>query len=109
DHALYMISAALTEDPELDLIFSDEDMIDPHGNRFDPCFKSEWNPDLMLSQNMFSHLGVYRRSLLNEIGGFRPGYEGSESYDLVLRASARTTPQRIRHIPQILYHGRAIP
>jgi GT2 family glycosyltransferase len=108
EHALYMVAAALSAQPELDLIFSDEDKIGPNGNRFDPCFKPDWNPDLMLSQNMFSNLGVYRRSLLSEIGGFRPGYESSRDYDLVLRASARTIPARIRHIPHILYHRRSV-
>ena len=109
EHALYMVAATLAEKPELDLIFSDEDKIDTQGKRYDPYFKSDWNPDLMLSQNMFSHLGVYRRSLLDAIGGFRRGYEGSQDYDLVLRASARTKPERIQHIPHILYHWRAIP
>jgi hypothetical protein len=40
----------------------------------------------MLSQNMFCHLGVYRRSLIQKIDGFRCGDEGSQDYDLVLRA-----------------------
>jgi GT2 family glycosyltransferase len=109
EHALYTVAATLVQKPELDLIFSDEDKIDPKGNRYDPYFKPDWNPDLMLSQNVFCHLGVYRRSLIEAIGGFRPGYEGSQDYDLVLRASARTKPERIHHIPHILYHWRAIP
>jgi O-antigen biosynthesis protein len=109
EHALYVVAATLAANPQLDLLFSDEDKIDDDGRRFDPYFKSDWNPDLMLSQNMFCHLGVYRRSLIEEIGGFRLGYEGSQDYDLVLRASARTTPQRIGHIPHILYHWRAAP
>jgi GT2 family glycosyltransferase len=62
----------------------------------------------MLSKNAFSHLGVYRRRLIEEIGGCRLGYEGSQDYDLVLRASTRTTPDRICHIPHVLYHWRAV-
>jgi O-antigen biosynthesis protein len=108
EHALYMVAATLSERPDLDLIFSDEDKIDERGRRFGPYFKSDWNPDLMLAQNAFSHLGIYRRSLVEALGGFRLGYEGSQDYDLVLRASARTTPERIAHIPHILYHWRAI-
>jgi O-antigen biosynthesis protein len=108
EHALYLVAAALASRPDLDLIFSDEDKIDASGRRFEPYFKSDWNPDLMLSQNAFSHLGVYRRSLVEDIGGFRLGYEGSQDYDLVLRASTRTTAERIAHIPHILYHWRAI-
>jgi GT2 family glycosyltransferase len=109
EHALYLVAQAVTADPELDLIFSDEDKIDAEGRRFDPYFKPDWNPDLMLSQNMFSHLGVFRRSLVEAVGGFRQGYEGSQDYDLVLRAAARTCPERIHHIPHVLYHWRAIP
>jgi glycosyltransferase involved in cell wall biosynthesis len=71
EHALYMVAATLNSDPEADLIYSDEDKIDENGRRFGSHFKSDWNPDLMLSQNMFCHLGVYRRSLIEKIGGFR--------------------------------------
>jgi O-antigen biosynthesis protein len=109
EHALYMVAAAICADRQIDLIFSDEDKIDADGRRYDPYFKSDWNPDLMLSQNAFNHLGIYRRSLVEGIGGFRSGYEGSQDYDLVLRASRNTTPNRIRHLPHILYHWRAIP
>jgi lipopolysaccharide biosynthesis protein/glycosyltransferase involved in cell wall biosynthesis/tetratricopeptide (TPR) repeat protein len=108
-HALYMVAVTLNSDPRVDLIYSDEDKIDASGQRFSPNFKSGWNPDLILSQNVFCHLGVYRRSIIEKIGGFRLGYEGSQDYDLVLRAQTLTSPDRIRHIPYILYHWRAIP
>lgn len=104
--ALYEIAAELNEHPDADIIYSDEDKIDDAGNRFDPYFKTDWNPELLLGQNFVSHLGIYRRRLLDEIGGFREGFEGSQDYDLVLRAIEHTTAARIRHIPAILYHWR---
>ena len=107
-HALYMVAAELDINPELDLIFTDEDKIDEHGRRFEPWFKSDWNYDLMLSQNAVVHLAVYRRSILHQIGGFRSAFNGSQDYDVTLRFSERTNPSRIRHIPFILYHWRAI-
>jgi GT2 family glycosyltransferase len=106
-HALYMIAAELDNDPDLDLIFSDEDKIDERGHRFDPWFKTDWNYDLMLSQNAVVHLAVYRRTKLRDIGGFRPGFDGGQDYDVTLRFSERTTPKKIKHIPFILYHWRA--
>jgi GT2 family glycosyltransferase len=109
DHALYMVAAALEQDPDLDLIFTDEDKIDDRGARREPWFKSCWDPDLMRSQNAVVHLAVYRRSLLREIGGFRAGFDGSQDYDLSLRFAERTTPARIRRLPFVLYHWRAIP
>ncbi|MDR3737186.1 MAG: glycoside hydrolase family 99-like domain-containing protein [Acidobacteriaceae bacterium] len=105
-HALYMIALEIERHPNLDIIYSDEDKIDENSVRYDPYFKSDWSPDLLLGQNMVSHLGVYRRSLLKEIGGFRIGYEGSQDYDLVLRAVEKSDSSRIRHIPAILYHWR---
>lgn len=109
EHALYMYIEELNRHPETDLIYSDFDKIDMQGARFDPFFKTDWNPDLMRSQNMISHLGFYRTALLREIGGFSVGLEGSQDYDLALRFIERTTPERLRHIPHILYHWRAVP
>lgn len=106
--ALLEVASVLDPHPDADIIFSDEDKIDAKGRRFDPYFKSGWNPDLLLSQNAVSHLGVYRRDLVRRIGGFRDGFENSWDYDLVLRAAEATAPQRIHHIPKILYHWRAI-
>lgn len=105
-HALYMIAAELNTHPDADIIYSDEDKIDERGRRYGPHFKSDWNFEMFCGMNMISHLGVYRTSLLRDIGGFRVGYEGSQDYDLALRAVARTTSDRIRHIPFVLYHWR---
>lgn len=107
-HALYMVAEEVSEHPEADIIYSDEDKIDERNKRFDPHFKSDWNPDLFYSQNYVSHLGVYRTHLVRELGGFRKGYEGSQDYDLCLRCVAKTKERHIRHIPHVLYHWRAV-
>jgi hypothetical protein len=90
-HALYLVANAINEHPQADLLYSDEDKIDETGRPYDPYFKPDWNFDLMTAQNCFSHLGVYRLSLVRAIGGFRKGYEGSQDYDLALRCLARTS------------------
>lgn len=108
-NAFYEVVKVLNENPELDLIYSDEDKIDMDGNRSDPAFKPDWSPDLLLGTNYISHLGVYRRSILEEIGGFLKGYEGSQDYDLVLRFTEKTTKERITHIPKVLYYWRMLP
>ncbi|MGB3681471.1 MAG: sulfotransferase [Rubrobacteraceae bacterium] len=103
--ALFQVARLLQEHPEADLIYSDEDKIDQAGDRYNPYFKPDWSPDLLMSCNYVSHLGVYRRELLGEIGGFREGFEGAQDYDLVLRFTEQTG--RIFHIPKVLYHWRA--
>lgn len=107
-HALYMVAVALNANPDLDLIYSDEDKIDESGRRFGPYFKPDWNPALFTAQNMVNHLGVYRVSLARSLGGFREGYEGSQDWDLALRFSEAIPFSRIHHIPHILYHWRAV-
>jgi GT2 family glycosyltransferase len=102
--ALFENALVVNRRPDVDIIYSDEDKLDERGRRRDPYFKPDWSPDSLLSRNYVSHLGVYRRALIEEIGGFRRGFEGSQDYDLILRASERTS--RIEHIPRVLYHWR---
>jgi len=108
EHALYMVALAIEDAPELNLIYSDEDKIDERGRRFGPYFKPDWNPDLLNAQNMISHLGVYRTEVIKSIGGFRSGVEGSQDWDLALRVVEQIPSTTIRHIPDVLYHWRAI-
>lgn len=106
--ALFEVAKAINSNLKLDLIYSDEDKIDEKGNRSDPHFKPDYSPDLLLSTNYISHFGVYRKAIVDEIGGFRVGYEGSQDYDLVLRFVEKTTPDRIWHIAKVLYHWRTL-
>ena len=105
-NALYEVASCIADRPKTDLLYSDEDRIDQAGRRSTPYFKPDWDPDLMLGQNLVNHLGVYRCSLVERLGGFRVGMEGSQDYDLALRVLAETTPDRIVHIPRVLYHWR---
>ncbi|MBK1656939.1 glycosyltransferase family 2 protein [Paracraurococcus ruber] len=106
EHALYRVAAEIEAHPDCALIYSDEDKLDAAGRRFGPYFKPDFDPDLLLGQNLVSHLGVFRRDLIAAIGGLREGLEGSQDHDLALRAAAAAGPRRIRHIPAILYHWR---
>ena len=104
EDALYEFALLLNRHPKADMIYSDEDKIDEQGQLRDPFFKPDWCPDSFLSRMYTCHLGVYRRSIVVAINGFRPGMEGSQDYDLVLRFTEKT--EQIFHIPRILYHWR---
>ena len=109
EHALYMIAVELNSHEDTDLIYSDEDKINERGRRYDPYFKPDWNPALFLAQNYLCHLLVCRTRVVQELGGFREGYEGSQDWDLTMRISERIPANHCRHIPHVLYHWRAIP
>ncbi len=102
--ALFENALAVNKQPDVGVVYSDEDKIDEDGQRSLPYFKPDWAPDSLLSRNYVSHLGVYRRRLVEEVGGFRAGFEGSQDYDLLLRVTERT--ERVAHIPRVLYHWR---
>ncbi len=105
-HALLLVARYIGMHPAGRLFYSDEDKLDPSGKRTAPYFKPDWNPVLALTQNLFSHLGVYERTLVEEAGGFRKGFEGSQDYDLALRCISIAGAECIVHIPHVLYHWR---
>jgi tetratricopeptide (TPR) repeat protein/GT2 family glycosyltransferase len=102
--ALYEVVLMLNRHPEVDMIYSDEDKVDANGELSNPYFKPDWSPESFLTRMYTCHLGTYRKSIIEEIGGFRVGFEGSQDYDLVLRFTEKT--EKIYHIPKILYHWR---
>jgi O-antigen biosynthesis protein len=104
--ALFEVAQVLAEAPETDVVYSDEDKIAPDGRRIDPFFKPDWSPDLLSAMNYTCHFSVYRRSLVQALGGLRAGLDGSQDWDLILRASERTS--RIAHVPRILYGWRQV-
>jgi GT2 family glycosyltransferase len=103
--ALHEIVGAVNRYPDADIVYSDEDKIDgTTGQRCDPHFKPAWSPDLLRACNYITHMVVIRRRLLDQVGGFRAGFEGSQDYDLILRTTELA--RRIVHVPHVLYHWR---
>ncbi len=90
-----------------DLLYTDEDVLDPIGHRVAPFFKPAWSPERLRSQNYIGHLTVVRAALFVEMGGLRPEFEGSQDLDLLLRVGERT--DRIVKVPGVRYHWRASP
>ncbi|SAK71699.1 glycosyl transferase family protein [Caballeronia fortuita] len=108
-HALALVALYIDRHPEGRMFYSDEDKLNEKGQRTTPYFKSDWNPQMFLTQNMFSHLGVFETALVREAGGFRRGYEGSQDYDLALRCVDIAGHDQVVHIPHVLYHWRIVP
>ncbi|MGH2711244.1 MAG: glycosyltransferase [Actinomycetota bacterium] len=106
ENALYEVVKALNADPSLDFIYSDEDKKEGNEGLSDPFFKPDWSPDLLTSVNYVTHFAVYRREILDRVGGFREGFDGSQDYDLALRVTELS--DRVGHIPVPIYTWRKI-
>jgi GT2 family glycosyltransferase len=101
---LARVADALEHDPDIAYLYTDEDHLTVDGASFLPVFKPDWSPERFRSHMYTNHLSVLRRSIVNEVGGFRSGFEGSQDYDLVLRVTERGAS--VRHLPVIGYHWR---
>lgn len=106
-HALYCVAAVIEAHPDAGLIYSDEDFIDHLDRPLQPWFKPAWNRDLLYAYDYIGHLVATPAAWLRSRGGMRPGLEGSQDYDLLLRLAAELPGARIYHIPHVLYHWRA--
>lgn len=106
-HALAELALEASRYPDAQIIYSDEDKLDRWGKRYDPYFKPDYSRELFRSQNYFNHLTVHRADNIRAVGGWRPGFEGSQDYDVTLRIIERIDAATIRHIPKVLYHWRA--
>jgi len=104
--ALGHVSAAIDGAPDVDYLYTDEDKITASGQHRDPFFKPDWSPERMRTQMYTCHLSVLRRSVVEEVGGFDPEFEGSQDWDLVLKVTERA--RRVIHVPRILYHWRML-
>ena len=96
--------ALLAFDPNVMLVFTDEDQADPAGYRTAPRFKPDYSADAMQAADVIGQLALYRTELIEAIGGLR----SEAAYDLARRASSLAGARRIRHVPAMLYH-RATP
>ncbi len=104
--ALWRVASCIAEKAP-DFIYSDEDRLTENGKRhMDPHYKPDFCPDNLCSDNYICHLAVIRKALLEEVGGLRSGFDGSQDHDLFLRLTAKTG--KTEHLPYILYSWREV-
>jgi len=95
---------------DVDYLYTDEAHTLADGRESAHFLKPDWSPERFRSSMYTCHLSVLRTSVVREIGGFRPGFDGSQDHDLVLRATEHITAsgRRIVHLPVLAYHWRNI-
>ena len=102
--AIADVGAVLAADPALDMVYTDNDKVVPDGRRLAPSLKPDWAPEQLRAVMYTLHLGVYRRALVEELGGWRSAFDGAQDHDLVLRLTERTS--RVAHVPRLRYSWR---
>jgi glycosyltransferase involved in cell wall biosynthesis/SAM-dependent methyltransferase len=104
--ALERVAEQMAKADDVDLVYSDECKIDTDNLVHDLFYKPDWSP-LLLNNFMYTgHLSVYRKSLVERLGGFRSEYDLSQDYDLALRVVE--LPPKVIHLDECLYGWRMI-
>ena len=104
-NAFYEVVQCLNADRDLDFVYTDKDLVTEDGKyRFQPLFKPDWSPEIMLTANYLTHLTVIRKRLVDEAGGFVPEMDGAQDWDLFNKITEKTN--RIHHVQKVLYHWR---
>ncbi len=105
-HALYEARMVIAKNPEADVIYTDEDKVSfDLTSYFEPHIKPDFNQDLLRSNNYICHFLVFKKELLEQVGGFRAEFDGAQDFDFVLRLTEKANC--VVHIPQVLYHWRS--
>lgn len=104
-NALYEIAAALEKEPDIDVLYTDEDKVRGDSlEHFQPHLKPDFNLDLLRSNNYICHFFVVKRILVEQVGGFLAAFDGAQDHDFIFRCVEQA--EHIHHIPEILYHWR---
>ena len=105
--ALLEIAEQFAANAALELVYTDEDLMDAGGGRHTPNFKPDWSPALALSGLFPGQLSMIRRDRFVELGSFREAYDRVPWFDVLLRLGDRLTGDQVVHLPVVCHHGRA--
>ncbi|CAH0159083.1 glycosyltransferase family 2 protein [Plantibacter cousiniae (nom. nud.)] len=105
--ALAQVARAIAADDRIDYVYTDEDKVDLEGYHYDVFKKPDWSPERLRSHMYLGHLSVMRLDIVRAVGGFDSANDGSQDHDLALKVTERA--RVVHHIPEILYHWRALP
>lgn len=107
---LNRIARHLALHPGLELVYTDEAVVDVHGAVVSEHRKPDLSPERLLGQNYVAHLVAVRRDLLDRVAR-RPGrwvdrdFEPCQDNDLLLRCTELASA--VGHLPVVSYHWRA--
>lgn len=95
---------AINANPEIDVLYCDEDMLRPDGIFHTAYLKRDFSIDLLRSQNYICHMLTIRKAVLDQIDDYSPRYDGAQDFNMMLRASELA--RYIHHVTRVLYHWR---
>ncbi|HET7536114.1 MAG TPA: glycosyltransferase [Candidatus Didemnitutus sp.] len=105
--ALLQIAEVVARQPDVELVYTDEDRMDDAGKCSDPKFKPDWSPALALSGLFPGNLSVVRQDRFVEAGAFRESSVLVPWYDVLLRIGDKLATEKVAHAAYVCHHARA--
>lgn len=103
ERVLYEYAKAIEANPQIDVLYCDEDFLTECGTFAAPHFKSDLNIDLLRCHNYITHLLTVKSELAKSLK-LQKEFDGAQDYDFVLRLAELT--EQFHHVPDVLYHWR---
>jgi glycosyltransferase involved in cell wall biosynthesis len=104
-NAVYNMIGVLQDAVEIDFVFSDSDLIDDAGLRFDPQFKPIWAVGAHYPLGYYQHPVLLSRRLVEKLKGYERASALMEEGSLLDEASNHS--RYVLKAPGVLYHARA--
>lgn len=102
-HTLQVVADYINIRPDWRLIYTDEDTRETDGRYSQPCFKPDFNLDLLRAQAYFGSFVVVAKDAFLAAGRYG-SHSCAENYDLALRVLDHAGEAAIGHIDQMLAH-----
>jgi len=102
--ALFEYAYALNTDPDIDLLYCDEDKLLPNGQYGVPYFKPDFSLFLLREINYVCHFLMVRKSVLDTLSLADSVFDGAQDHHLILQAVEGGC--LVHHLPRVLYHWR---
>ena len=94
-------SKAIEQNNHPEVIYSDEDKINPGNQHSELYCKPDFSPELLLTQMYLCHFTIWKTQMVREVNGLRSEMDGAQDFDLALRLIPQlAAPQaHVVHLP----------
>jgi GT2 family glycosyltransferase len=101
---LEQVAQAVSDYPDVQLLYSDEDSLTRFGRRVEPRFKPDWSPHLLRSHNFIGRPWFIRSDLWQRLNAEAFTRNEDLEHDILLQAAEHVLHEGVYHIRRVLCH-----
>jgi len=106
-HAFLVLAEYFNAHPQLQAVYSDEDVIEADGRRHSPRFKPDFDLEWLRGSAYVGGLLLAKGPVWRAAGGWRHFPDHEDEFDLALRLAEQLPASAFGHFPDVLYHRSA--